>query len=92
MPLFDSSTDFRLPIPAGSRATRRQFDLRRLRPSDLFDAWMFAEADAALALATWRSAPRAEKRNAHAAYVAALDRETHAADVLQRRFRGLRSR
>jgi hypothetical protein len=92
MPLFDSSTDFRLPMPTGSRATRRQFDLRRMRPADLFDAWMFAEADAAVALAAWRSAPRAEKRNAHAAYVAALDRETHAADVLQRRVRRFRSR
>lgn len=92
MPLFDSRTDLPMPMPAASRATRRRFDLHRLRPSDLFDAWMFAEADAALALATWRSAPRAEKRNAHAAYVAALDRETHAADVLQRRVRGFRSR
>jgi len=90
MSLFDSNTDVQMPNAAAGRVTRRRFDLRRMRPADLFDAWMFAEADATLALAAWRSAPRAEERNAHTAYVAALDRETHAADVLHRRLRGLR--
>jgi hypothetical protein len=88
--LFQSNADVPMTMPTVGRATRRRFDLRRLRPADLFDAWMFAEADATLALAAWRSAPRPEKRNAHAAYVAALDRETHAADVFRRRVRGLR--
>jgi hypothetical protein len=78
--------------PLDSLARPGCASVTQVRPIELFDAWMFAEADAALALATWRSAPRAEKRNAHAAYVAALDRETHAADVLQRRVRGFRSR
>ncbi len=91
MPLPDSS-DVRTTIPTIGRAVRRQFDLRRLRPADLFDAWVFAEADATLALAAWRSAPRAEKRNAHAAYVAALERETKAADVFGRRVRDIRGR
>jgi hypothetical protein len=55
--------------------------IEHLAPADLFDAWMFAEADATLAIAAWRSAPVEEKRDAHAAYVAALDRETQAAHV-----------
>ena len=59
----------------------------RTRATELFDAWKFAAADAALALDAWRSADRAEKRIAHAAYIAALDREAHAAAVLQHRLR-----
>jgi hypothetical protein len=88
MPLFDSS-DTRTPPHVSGRAARRRFDVDRMRPADLFDAWMFAEADATLALAAWRSAPRAEKSDAHAAYLAALDREAHAAEVLAGRVRGL---
>ena len=57
--------------------------LNRIRPAELFDAWLFAEADATLALATWKSAPRDDKGDAYAAYVAALDREATAAGVLQ---------
>jgi hypothetical protein len=60
-------------------------DLGRLRPADLFDAWLLAEADASLALAAWSEARRPGKGDAHAAYVAALDREAHAAAVLERR-------
>jgi hypothetical protein len=84
MPLFDSS-DTRTPPPVDLRPKRKRFELGRLRPADLFDAWMFAEADATLALAAWRFAGRSDKPAAHAAYVAALDREAHAAAVLQRR-------
>jgi hypothetical protein len=54
-----------------------------LRPGDLYDAWMLAAAESALALASWRSAPRREKSEAYAAYVAALDREADAAWLLQ---------
>jgi hypothetical protein len=61
--------------------------LFRTRATELFDAWKFAAADAALALDAWRSADRAEKRDAHVAYIAALDREAHAAAVLERRLR-----
>jgi hypothetical protein len=67
------------------RRTLRQrldFGLQRLRPADLFDAWMFAEADATLAMAAWRAAPPEEKADAYSAYVAAFDRETQAASIL----------
>jgi hypothetical protein len=84
MAIFDDSDIRILPPPAG-RPTRGLFDLGRLRPAELFDAWLFAETDATLALAAWRSAARAEKHDAHAAYVAALDREAHAAAVLEHR-------
>ncbi len=57
----------------------------RSRSIDLFDAWKFAATDVELALDAWRSADRRDKRNAHAAYVAALDREAHAAAMLQDR-------
>jgi hypothetical protein len=84
MALFDSS-DTRISPPLVGHATRRPFDLGRLRPAELFDAWLFAETDATLALAAWRSAGRDEKPDAHTAYVAALDREAHAAAVLEYR-------
>jgi hypothetical protein len=84
MPLFESS-DTRTAGRTDIRSRKRRFDLGRLRPADLFDAWLFAEADASLALSAWMSAGRAEKGDAHAAYVAALDREAHAAAVLQHR-------
>lgn len=84
MPPSDSS-DTRISPPPMSRAGRRRFELNRLRPADLYDAWLFAEADATLALAAWRSAARPDKPAAHTAYVAALDRESHAAVVLARR-------
>jgi hypothetical protein len=62
-----------------------RMSVRRLQPADLFDAWMFAEADAALAIAAWEAAPAEEKGDAYAAYVAALDRETAATHLLARR-------
>ena len=89
MALFDSSDTWISPPPA-SRTTRRRFELGRLRPADLFDAWLFAETDATLALAAWQSAARADKPDAHAAYVAALDREARAAAVLEHRLRPAR--
>jgi hypothetical protein len=73
---------------AGTAAKRRSLKQRldvgiqRLRPADLFDAWLFAEADATLAIAAWRAAPREEKAEAYSAYVAAFDRETQAAHIL----------
>jgi hypothetical protein len=63
----------------------RRLTLGGLHPIDLFDAWMFAEADAGLALAAWRDASRDEKADAYAAYAAALDRETQACRLLQGR-------
>jgi hypothetical protein len=58
---------------------------RRVRPAELFDAWLFAEAEATLALAAWKLAPTHLKRDAYATYLAALDREAHAAGVLEGR-------
>ena len=76
--------------PSIGRVTRRRLELSRTRAADLYDAWKFAAADATLALATWSGAGWSDKRAAHAAYVAALDREAQAADVLGRRLRGAR--
>ena len=58
------------------------------RPADLYDAWLFAAADATLALAAWRSASGRERGDAYVAYVAALDREEHAAIRFGMRLRG----
>jgi hypothetical protein len=60
-------------------------DVERTRPAALFDAWLFAEADATLALAAWRSAASDDKAAAYAAYRAALDREAEAARKLELR-------
>jgi hypothetical protein len=55
----------------------------KLHPADVYDAWVLAAAESALALASWQSAPRGEKSEAYAGYVAALDREADAAWLLQ---------
>ena len=60
-------------------------DVERVRPAALFDAWLFAEADATLALAAWRSAASDDKAAAYATYQPALDREAHAARKLELR-------
>ena len=52
------------------------------KPIDLWDAWLFAEAEASLALATWTRAADGDKADAYATYVAALDREEQAGRVL----------
>jgi len=87
MPLFPNP-DSTIGRPAARREAARRFDLSEMRPIDLYDAWLFAEADATLALAAWRTATRPDKGDAHAAYVAALDREAHAAALLEHRIRG----
>jgi hypothetical protein len=50
---------------------------------DLWDAWLYAAADASLALGDWRCAADADKSAAYTAYRAALDREEQAAVVLE---------
>jgi hypothetical protein len=82
MRLFDDS-DITLGTSPARDSNRIRIDLGGVSPADLFDAWQFAAADAALALAEWRAARCAQKPDAHAAYVAALDREAHAALVLE---------
>ena len=91
MPLFSKYLS-PTSAPAARKASRARFDLGVARPADLYDAWLFAEADATLALAAWRSAPRGFKADAHVAYVAACDREAHAASVLEGRLRHDRRR
>jgi hypothetical protein len=59
--------------------------VKRIKLTDLYDAWMLAAAESALALAHWRAAPRDEKAVAYASYVDALDREADAAWLLQTR-------
>ena len=66
-------------------AMRSALDIGRIPPAALFDAWLFAEADATLALAAWRSAASHDKAPAYAAYRAALDREAQAARTLELR-------
>ena len=89
MPLFPNPFST-LGRPTARPETARRFDLSDMRPIDLYDAWLFAEADATLALAAWRTAARPDKGDAHAAYIAALERETHAAAVLEDRIRDRR--
>jgi hypothetical protein len=60
-----------------------RFSVRPLAPAALYDDWLIAETEATLALAAWRAARPAAKPWAHASYVAALDREQHAALMLQ---------
>jgi hypothetical protein len=71
--------------PSWSLAHLAQQSSGRLRPAQLFDAWMFAETEASLALAAWRSARSGEKAGAYTAYLDALDREAEAARTLQLR-------
>jgi hypothetical protein len=74
------------PTTAQPPLTRRaRLSLKRLRPAQLFDAWTFADTEASLALAAWRLARAHEKAAAYAAYVAAVDREVHAARLLELR-------
>jgi hypothetical protein len=47
-----------------------------------WEAWLFAAADASLALATWTHAADNDKASAYGSYAAALDREEQAARVL----------
>jgi hypothetical protein len=55
------------------------------RTVELYDAWLFAEADATIALADWRRAPSPGAGSAYAAYRAAAEREATAATALATR-------
>jgi hypothetical protein len=55
------------------------------QPIELWDAWQYAANEATLRLRIWSTAPSEDKAQAHAAYLAALDREEHAAVVLAER-------
>jgi hypothetical protein len=49
---------------------------------ELWDAWVFAAADATRALRDWETAGAEDRAPAYFAYAAALDREQQAAAVL----------
>lgn len=72
-------------VPLGIFGARGRTGRGRRQPTDLYDAWLFAAADAGLALADWRLAARERRADAYAVYVAALDREEQAAARLQLR-------
>jgi hypothetical protein len=55
------------------------------KPIDLWDAWLFAEAEASLTLKGWFTALSEDKAKAHLAYRTALDREDQAARALAAR-------
>jgi hypothetical protein len=60
-----------LGLPQGPRAV------------DVYDAWVHAENDVELALGRWWAATLEHKGDTYAAYVAALDREARAAEMLR---------
>jgi hypothetical protein len=72
-------------VPLGLFGARGRTGRGGPKPTDLYDAWLFAAADAGLALADWRFAARERRADAYVAYVAALDREEQAATRLQLR-------
>lgn len=74
-----------MPTAIPARIQLRRLALVRENPHELFAAWLRAELDASICLARWREAEDGARGDAHAAYLAALDREAHAADVLRRR-------
>jgi hypothetical protein len=59
------------------------------RSAPLWEAWKLAASEATVKLRIWCTAPSEDKARAHASYLAALDREEHAALVL---VNGLRPR
>jgi hypothetical protein len=68
-------------LPISPYATATPISLEP-EPIDLWHAWLFAEAEASLALATWNRAPDGDKARAYTTYAAALDREEQAGRVL----------
>jgi hypothetical protein len=74
-----------MPSPAKVIAGLTGADAREPRTIELWDAWAFAELDAEFALSRWWEAPPDDRAIAFHAYRAALDREAHAASVLEKR-------
>jgi hypothetical protein len=75
----------RMPTDETQRSPLARLQIRFLSAASLHDDWLVAETEASLALAAWRAARPGAKARAHAAYVAALSREAHAADLLAAR-------
>jgi len=61
--------------------------LRLVSPAALYDDWVIAETETALALDAWREATAATKAGTFAAYQHALDHEARAAERLACRLR-----
>jgi len=72
-----------ITVSNGVVARCGRLGLQRLRAAELYDAWLFAETDATLALVAWWSAPTSEKGDAYAVYRAACEREAQAAGLLE---------
>ena len=65
------------------RNTTREAELASA-PEASYASWREASDAVAEAYRSWTAAPRGERFLAHAAYLAALEREEHAARVYQR--------
>jgi hypothetical protein len=82
MPSRQHWTAARATASAAVVVNARGADQAQLHPCDAWDAWLFAEAEASLALSAWFSAPSGAKASAHALYEAAAAREARAAGAL----------
>ena len=76
---MDKTTVEREPLVMTAATRRATISARAI---EFWDAWVFAEVESELALATWHQAPTDGKADAYAAYRAALDREERAAQML----------
>ena len=76
-----------MEISDNQGAPLSRFNVRLVSPAALYDNWLLAETEAALALTAWRDARPGIRARAHAAYAAALEREAHAAGLLAARLR-----
>jgi hypothetical protein len=73
----------RTPAPTFATDTVvRLHGFRGCRRIDLYDAWLFAQAEAELTYREWAGADVGDRRERHLVYQAALDREDQAAVVL----------
>jgi hypothetical protein len=82
-----ASKETRMLLPQPSVALRGLGEIQTWETPtiELWDAWLFAELDAEVALKRWWDSNGRERRDAFAAYAAALDREEIAARALQAR-------
>jgi hypothetical protein len=77
-------TVYYMPMPSPLHDVVSALDAPGQKPIVLWEAWLFAAADASLALASWTHAADGDKTRAYGSYAAALDREERAARVLER--------
>jgi hypothetical protein len=82
MPVRADLTDLHADLDLLGPFWTGMLDAGPVELENLFDAWVFAAWDAALALDAWRESSREHRGDAFAVYRAALDREEHAAVLL----------